>query len=396
MHVGMAFQSLILHSKFGRTQNLEAVPFYLRDTLRIRFTNTTFDNAVDTLVLCLQDLLLNVNKKTNKKLVPGLKVKFAPSTVRELGDLDVFWLQRSNLGRELLEQVIAMCAVFPFSWEINKKQYITPVFISPNTYIPDNWTRNFLNGLITYSKTAHEAKTVVEIGVGTGIIPIALFLAGFQFDKYYGFDLDTLAIRVANLNAAFYKLNDKVAFRGGGSIFEPEKFFELSLPYADLIIANVPQIPSMSTVILRDLFDYYHMPVGLSNKEQLSAMQGLRLVELILKQSRDRLNKNGKIILNVGGRPGEQQIISTIEDNGYDATIIHTQIVEQDPETDISAFVHFEKVQNIDYEFYRDKNATAKISAKMAYDRISEKQKCYHKLYVIEVKLSDDIKTVIS
>ncbi|MBD2358870.1 TIR domain-containing protein [Tolypothrix sp. FACHB-123] len=362
----------------------EQIPYYLRDTLRIGFLNSTFDKALDTLVASLESLLRD-NSSTSVQVTSKLKSNFAPSTVREFGDLDIVWLQRSNLGRELLEQVVTMCTIFPFSWKIGAQQYTTPVFVAPNTFIPDDWTRNFLRGVIS-SNTAREAKTIVEIGVGTGIVPIALSLVGFQFNKYYGFDLDTLATRVASINVAFYQLTDKVALSGGGSIFEPERNFELGTSYADLVIANVPQVPSMSTGPIRDLFDYYHMPVGLGNREQYSAMQGLWLVELILKQARSRLHRDGHILLNIGGRPGDSHIITMIEECGYRANIIHTEIVEQDPETDISALVHFERTQNIEYEFYRDINAIAKISARTAYDRISEGQKCYHKLHIIEAR----------
>ncbi|MEB3309056.1 MAG: TIR domain-containing protein [Snowella sp.] len=363
---------------------LDEIPHYLRDILKIPFANSSFDNDVDALVASLQAMPINTSITPS----PNSKSNFAPSTVREFGNVDFVWLQRSNLGRELLEQVVAMCKIFPFSWEEGSGQHTTPVFISPNTFIPDDWTRNFLRGLISCSATAKEAKTIVEIGVGTGIVPIALSSAGFNFDKYYGFDIDTLATRVASLNIAFYQLTNKVALHGGGSIFEPERNFDLGTEYADLIIANVPQVPSMSTGPIRDLFDYYHMPIRTNGSdEEECAMQGLWLVRSILQQSYSRLQRDGRIILNIGGRPGHENIHAMIEECEYDAEILHTEIVEQDPETDISALVHFEKTQSIEYEFYKDMRARIKISARQAYSRICEGQKCYHKLHVIEAKL---------
>ncbi len=361
---------------------LEMLPHFLRDVLQIRFTNSSFDKAVDTLsetVSKLSQKLLSSAGEPSRKLHSDI----APSTVKDFASPDLDWLQRSNLGRELLEQVIAMCAVYQFSWSRNDSEELTPIFISPNTFIPDSWTRSFLKGILTIEKLKN-AETIVEIGVGTGIVPIVLARAGFNFKKFYGFDIDTLATRVSNINASLYNLGSRTVFKGGGSIFEPERSFGLSNAYIDLVVANIPQVPSMSTGPIRDLFDYYHMPVGVTGRKRDWAMQGLWLVSEILEQAKTRLRTNGRVVLNIGGRPGKEHLIGMLSDCGYEAEIVHNEIIEQDPETDISALVHFERTQSVFYSFYSDSECKAQISARAAYERIAEGEKAFHELFVIE------------
>ena len=364
--------------------SLDQLPHFLNDVLQIRFTNDEFDEAVENLCGTIGKFSssLSPDQQEEKR---SLHSKIVPSTVRDFVSPDLDWLQRSNLGRELLEQVIAMCAVFPFNWKNELKDKVTPIFIAPNTFIPDSWTRSFLTGILK-AESIDSSETIVEIGVGTGIVPIVLAKSGFGYSKYYGFDIDTLATRVGSINSSFYSLSNRVVFKGGGSIFEPERAFEIHEEYADLILANVPQVPSMSTGPIRDLFDYYPVPYGSMGRKREWAMQGLWLVSEILEQSSKRLTKDGKIVLNIGGRPGKEHILDMFSHCGYKTKIVHSEIIEQDPETDISALVHFETTQKVEYSFYSDEDCQARIPARYAYNLISEGHKAYHKLYVIEAQ----------
>jgi hypothetical protein len=133
------------------------------------------------------------------------------------------WLPRSNLGRELLEQVIEFCRIFHFQFALPERE-IKPVrlFVTPNIFLPDDWTRTLLTGLFKIWPNGLPGKTIVEIGVGTGVVPIALASNGFGFDRFYGFDIDLLAIRVARLNVAISGLSDVVLLKGGRSTFEAD------------------------------------------------------------------------------------------------------------------------------------------------------------------------------
>ena len=225
------------------------------------------------------------------------------------------------LGKELLEQVIAMCRIYEF--EISGSLGTIPLFISPNTFLPDDWTRTLIEGLESLPRAVILNKTVVEIGVGSGILPISIHKFGGIFSNYIGYDIDTLAARVASINLAYHRLSNLAKVRGGGSIFESERGLVFDqYPYADLIIANVPQVPSLSTGPIRDQFDYYCMPVTLTGEDATWAMQGLWLVAQILQQSKERLLPGGSVIVNVGGRPTLDHIESMFSSIGYTAKVI--------------------------------------------------------------------------
>jgi methylase of polypeptide subunit release factors len=243
----------------------------------------------------------------------------------------------------------------------------------------------FVEGLTAIPRNAIEGKKVVEIGIGTGVIPVALHLLGLEFRQYFGYDIDTLAARVACLNIEYQRISERVHVRGGGTMFEPERgLIDEGQPYADLIIANVPQVPSLSTGPIRDQFDYYYMPVTLRGEEESWAMQGLWLVAEILRQAKSRLLPGGSVVVNIGGRPTLQHIEEMFWRLGYKPKVVHKRRVLQDAETDISALAYFERTRGIEYEFYTDKARNAKISASRAYDRLANRQACYHDIFVIQ------------
>ena len=255
----------LVHTDIG---NLDQLPHYLRESLQIRFTDREIDAALDQLV---GQLKIETSQQKHSTAESGAvsRSTFAPTTVTDFDAFDINWLQRSNVGRELLEQVIAMCRVFKFSIEAHGHTIPVPVLISPNTFLPDDWTRTFIEGLAAIPREVLDDKTIVEIGVGTGIVPIAMHLMGIRYRKYLGYDIDTLAARVANLNLDFYQISDRAVAYGGGSTFEPERgLIADNEPYADVVIANVPQVPSLSTGPIRDQFDYYYMPVTLRGEDR--------------------------------------------------------------------------------------------------------------------------------
>lgn len=297
------------------------------------------------------------------------------------------WLPRSNLGRELLEQVIEFCRIFHFQFSL-PEQEVKPVrlFVTPNIFLPDDWTRTLLTGLFKIWPRGLPGKTIVEIGVGTGVMPIALASNGFGFEKFFGFDIDLLAVRVARLNVAISGLSEVVLLKGGRSTFEADDGLYDGDPYVDLVIANLPQVPTLSATPLRDqLFDYYPMPVTLTSDEETWAMQGLLLIARVLREARQRLKPGGTVVLNVAGRPKKAAINQFFEAIEYTCTDEYKARVRQESGTDISAFAYFERTQGLQYEFFRKAQPNAvSVDAKTACKLLARAEPCYHDLYVIK------------
>ncbi|MEM0896612.1 MAG: hypothetical protein AAGJ79_06965, partial [Verrucomicrobiota bacterium] len=102
----------------------------------------------------------------------------------------------------------------------------------------------------------------------------------------------------------------------------------------------------------------------------------------LLRSSAGRLNDGGKVILNLGGRPGEDYIKQMIRECGYNCDVVNREIIAQDPETDISTLVHFEQNGIAPYSFYSDSEGQVQISARDAYERIIAGDECFHSLLV--------------
>jgi methylase of polypeptide subunit release factors len=363
------------------------IPIKLRGTLHVQFSADAIDSALDELVQALTQLP-GIPIPVNQPLPPtSTPARRLPSTVRTFDHLDAATLQRSSLGRELLEQVIAMCRVYPFEFEAAKADIRVPLLMCPNMFLPDKWTTTFLEGLLKVPIGDIRGKTIAEIGVGTGVIPITLVRCGIEPLKYVGYDIDTLAGWIAKLNFDFHDLSaERFIVHAGSSLFDGHPILQErqlvppSDSFADLVIANVPQVPSLSTSPIRDQFDYY--PVPFEHVKNPWAQRGLWLVGEILRQARRHLKERGSVVVALAGRPGKESIETLFRKHGYEPELIHSRRIAQDSDTDISAFVYFEKEYRVRYSFYDADEHGTEISADQAYDRICKGQLCFHDIFV--------------
>ncbi|MEY9975473.1 50S ribosomal protein L11 methyltransferase [Lysinibacillus sp. RC79] len=161
----------------------------------------------------------------------------------------------TNFNIDIGENVVSIVEVNEEDWATAWKQYYHPVKISERFTIVPTWeeyvpvstdeliieldpgmafgtgthptTVMCLQGL---EKVVKEGNTVIDIGTGSGVLSIGAALLGAK--SVHALDLDEVAVRSAQENAALNKVDDKV------SVFHGNLLDTVKEP-ADVVVANI-------------------------------------------------------------------------------------------------------------------------------------------------------------
>ncbi|MEY9972496.1 ribosomal protein L11 methyltransferase [Lysinibacillus sp. RC46] len=161
----------------------------------------------------------------------------------------------TNFNIDIGENVVSIVEVNEEDWATAWKQYYHPVKISERFTIVPTWeeyvpvstdeliieldpgmafgtgthptTVMCLQGL---EKVVKEGDTVIDIGTGSGVLSIGAALLGAK--SVHALDLDEVAVRSAQENAALNKVDDKV------SVFHGNLLDTVKEP-ADVVVANI-------------------------------------------------------------------------------------------------------------------------------------------------------------
>jgi methylase of polypeptide subunit release factors len=357
------------------------LPYYFLDKLQLRFKSGELDEKIEKLKQVVGSYVEVNHSRQYTSWTKG-------STVFRPAILDSNELQRLDLGGELLEQVLVYCHVLDFSFfDTGGAPKSVPLFICPNVFVPDDWTRALLLGTIRSGALDASPLRILDVGAGTAAVPIALNkLDGTKIQKLTTVDIDTLACEVARINLNYHELGSRSFIISGMDIaaarrrelIEPAELF-------DLIVANLPQVPTTSQRQIRDYFDYYGLPLGESGEWDYWARCGLWLIAKTLSEIRPHISNGGQAIFVLSGRPTRGHLENMFKKLKYEFQVVYEACVEQDPGTDIGSLVAFEQLA-AQFEFFSDAGCTARISARDAHRLMLGGDQVYQKLYVISAK----------
>ena len=171
---------------------------------------------------------------------------------------------------------------------------------------------------------------VIDVCTGSGNLALGI-LNKCPDIKIWGADLSEEAIALANRNAGFSKLSDKIKFESGDLLapFESPDFYQR----VDVIICNPPYIISSNIE---------KMPDEISNHEPELAFNGgpfgIKILDRIIKDAKKYLSNNGWLCLEVGAgqapfiekrlkKSGSYQNIESICDKSGTARAIRAQFI---------------------------------------------------------------------
>lgn len=179
----------------------------------------------------------------------------------------------------------------PVSYITNKAYFMDYEFyVDERVLIPRNDTEILIELAYKFIKEK-KYKSILDIGTGSGCIPISLTL--LTDCKSYAIDISSDALDVAKINAKKYNLNEKIVFVNS-NLFE--NFFEK----VDVLISNPPYInkQDMST-LMKDVVDFE------PHNALYGGIDGLDFYRKIIDNSKNFINENGMIFFEIGYDQGE-------------------------------------------------------------------------------------------
>jgi aspartate/methionine/tyrosine aminotransferase len=246
--------------------------------------------------------------------------------------------EQEGFARQVVDQIKIRTQKGPEGESAVVREYTLPglqepltIFSPITTFLPENWSRFFARQVLEEIKRGGgRVARAAELGSGTGWLSLYLRKLGVV-DYMEGGDLTETAPVVSRINALLNGV-EEVRFVKSNlweNLSREEPF--------DLVVACIPQIPKeLGTITERGFADY--APA----RENIFKPYGLGLVYEALNQSRTHLSEQGRILLNLAGRPGLGTLLEMYRRAGYHPILRQHDIIEQDPNTDIGPLAQLE------------------------------------------------------
>ena len=284
------------------------------------------------------------------------------------------------------------------------QQVTLNLFQFPSTFMPEAWSFTFYEGLVRYPASEYSKRQVIELGCGIGWITLGLALR-YAPTKITGVDINPKAIVCARINLflnAFDENGYPKILSDGRNLFDVVAFHESNLldrfkretDEFDKIIGCIPQVLNPQPEVMENLVaetssdEYlYSLSNYFAKQGYIEDQFGLGLIASAVEQSIPLLKSSGKLILNLGGRPGRAVLERLMQRRGFSVRRVWQTQVEQAADTDIDALVDIEKTTGHRFEFYMSDNTEVSIDARTAAAYAQAGGHIYHSVDVYEAQL---------
>ncbi len=192
----------------------------------------------------------------------------------------------------------------PVAYIVNYQEFMAlPFYVDDNVLIPRGDTEILVEEAIELIKE-HKFTTMLDLCTGTGAIAIStVHYTGINATAS---DISPKCIEIATRNAKTNNLLDKIEF------IESDLFTNINKKF-DIIASNPPYI-SIDEMqdLMKDVVDY-EPRLALTDEGD-----GLKFYKEIIKSSRDYLNDNGYILLEIGYNQ-KDDVEKILLQNGYNS-----------------------------------------------------------------------------
>ncbi|MCI0569525.1 MAG: aminotransferase class I/II-fold pyridoxal phosphate-dependent enzyme, partial [Myxococcaceae bacterium] len=262
------------------------------------------------------------------------------------------------------------------------------LLLLPSIFAPEAWAYTFLEGLLKVPLDEYAGKRLLEVGAGSGWICIAL--ARFtQLAHIHGADLNPHTPAVATCNAW---LNGDEALVSRLSFSESDLLRSVPQDVSwDFVVGCIPQVlrseglpADFSQADEQALYD-------LSNYCAIQNVYedhfGLGLIARLLDEVPERLAPDGRLLLNLAGRPGRRIIARMFSRRGFTTAVRVARRVMQAADTDIRPLVTLESVTGREFEFFMEAHSAEPIRAATALGWLAAGHPIWHEVAVWEARL---------
>jgi methionine S-methyltransferase len=280
----------------------------------------------------------------------------------------------------------------------------------PSTFAPEEWSFTFFEGLTRYKVAEFQDRRIAELGCGIGWISLAL-AKQTRPAKIYGLDINPRAIVCSRVNLYLngFDVDGKPTWEHEGRTLEDVVEFQASdlLEYCttqkivlDRVIGCIPQVlnpdPDFTARMLQGSVQEHESDEFLYSLSNYAPQQGhledqfgLGLIARAVEESVDVLRGSGKLILNLGGRPGQAVLRQLFLRRGFDVSVVWNTRVSQAKDTDIGGLVAIEERTAHRFEFFVENGGDAPVSARTALAFAEVGGQIAHSLSVFEARLRD-------
>tara|TARA_Y100000590_G_scaffold470588_1_gene666629 strand:- start:1850 stop:2704 length:855 start_codon:yes stop_codon:yes gene_type:complete len=145
--------------------------------------------------------------------------------------------------------------------------------------------------------------SILDIGTGSGCILISL-LKERKLWRGTGIDISALALKNAKNNAKIQQIDNRIKFINS----DIDKFYGSKY---DLVVSNPPYISKIG---------FNNLDLGVKNFEPKKALyggiDGLKIIEKVIKKSKIILKNNGLLALEIG-KGQSNKVINLLKNNGF-------------------------------------------------------------------------------
>lgn len=199
-------------------------------------------------------------------------------------------------SRKPLQHIIGRAEFYGYSFIVNEK-----------VLIPRPETELLVAEALKFIKK-NKVDNIIDVGTGSGCIIISIFnsISNNRKINFNACDIDKEALRVAKKNSFLHEANV--------SFFESNLLDFQSNNKFDLIVANLPYL---TTNQINSNSDLKNEPlIALDGKEK-----GLSLIKDLISQAKDKMNKNGLLILEID--PSQKnELLTESKKNSYTCKFI--------------------------------------------------------------------------
>ena len=275
----------------------------------------------------------------------------------------------------------------------------------PSVFAPERWSFTFYEGLLRVPPSEWHDKTIAELGCGNGWIALALACRA-PTARLFGLDINPKAIVCARINLHLNSTTRSGEWQRepfGRGLLERVRFEVSDLlshcrersVALDRVIACIPQVldPELEmaeAIVPESQSDEYLYALSnyCAKQGYIEDQFGLGLVARALEESVGSLVAGGKVIFNLGGRPGRAVLQRLFRRRGFEVREVWRTRVEQAQDTDIQALVRIEDRSQHRFEFFLDPQGDEPVCARTADAFARAGGRIYHSLSVHEAQLA--------
>lgn len=186
----------------------------------------------------------------------------------------------------------------PLAYLVGQKEFFGHNFlVTKKVLIPRPETEVLVEQVLDYLKSAPHARSLLDLGTGSGAIACSIATAAPQLTRIVAVDVSTAAIEVAKQNAACLGLSDRIQFKR----MHMGRMQTLKGPF-DLIVSNPPYLSEKEYMAAqKECPEITYEP----QIAFIGGKDGLTFITLAIRVSRKLLSKSGALFLEIGATQGD-------------------------------------------------------------------------------------------